>query len=104
MYKTYSSPSQFDDLPSRLSDLSTWYTGLLTVLVDYLQHRALTSVEVVTATEDDWTLLSADDRSAAAFTVNLFTKSVYLSMVESMQTIPIIALLWSTVMLTALVA
>ena len=46
----------------RLSDLSTWYVGLLTVLVDYLQHRALTCVEVVTATEDDWTLLSADDR------------------------------------------
>lgn len=44
-----------------LSDLSTWYVGLLTVLVDYLQHRALTCVEVVTATEDDWTLLSADD-------------------------------------------
>ncbi|KAL5265653.1 hypothetical protein ACHWQZ_G006391 [Mnemiopsis leidyi] len=44
-----------------LSDLSSWYTGLLTILVDYLQHRALTSVEVVSATEDDWTLLSADD-------------------------------------------
>ena len=35
--------------------------------MDYLQHRALTSVEVVSATEDDWTLLSADDRSGFTF-------------------------------------
>ena len=46
----------------RLSELSSWYVGLLTILVEYIQHKALTSVEVSTSCEDDWTLLSADDR------------------------------------------